>query len=225
MPASATAREAGFTLIETLVTISVLSLMSLLAFATLRIGTSLWTRGEQNAGAVADVSAIQELLRETIERAYPAVILLPGRGYIVAFHGTRNELEFSSSLPPEVAIGGRRRIRIARNGEGDRGRLVLTSRLERNLADMAALPQPEQRIDLLADIRSIDFAYFGLAEDSELPEWRTDWVDQKQLPRLVRVDVAFADRARHWPPLSVATRIDVDSNCVLDPLTKLCRGR
>ncbi len=217
--------EAGFTLIETLVALSILSLMSLLAFATLRIGTGLWVRVGQNSDAVSEVAVVQDLLRRTIEQAYPAVIPMQERGYVVSFNGTQDSLELTATLPREIAIGGLRRIRIAREAAQGRGPLVLRSRMERNLAEMAALPEPEQRIEVVPDMRAIVFAYYGVLGDDEKADWHAQWSGQKHLPQLVRVELTPAAGNRHWPPQTVAPRVTVDATCVLDPLTKQCRGR
>jgi hypothetical protein len=46
------------------------------------------------------------------------------------------------------------------------------------------------------------------------------------LPRLIRITVTFdATDRRRWPELTLEPRIAVDVACVLDALTKRCRGR
>jgi len=220
------ARQAGFTLLEMLVAIGLVSLLSLLTFTALRLGAAAWARTDARAAYTADVLVAHDLLRETIAQAYPALVHNADVTVIAAFQGTRDRLELSGPLPRTAAIGGLHRIRFAlTNGEASQ-RLVMAWRIERNAPDLDASPGPMTEVDLLTGVRAVAFGYFGQRRGERVPRWHDAWENEIDLPDLVRVEVVFADaHERRWPLLTIAPRVDVDATCVIDLLIKHCRGR
>ena len=82
------------------------------------------------------------------------------------------------------------------------------------------------RSRLIANVESVELAYFGKDRSDKAPVWHDQWKDQIALPQLVRVRVRFpSGDPRPWPDLVVAPRIAADVGCTYDPLSKLCRGR
>ena len=79
---------------------------------------------------------------------------------------------------------------------------------------------------LLEGVGKLRLAYYGESGANRRLEWRDDWVGRTTLPKLVRIDVEFPPGdPRVWPRQTIATRVDVDATCILDLLTKNCRGR
>src|ERR1700674_5801628 len=64
-------REAGFTLVELLVALSLFSLLALVLFGSLRFGLRAWELGTAHADRVEDVMFAQNLLRRLVADAYP----------------------------------------------------------------------------------------------------------------------------------------------------------
>jgi general secretion pathway protein J len=215
--------EAGFTLVEVLVAVTLLSLLSMALFSSVRFGVTAWQRGTERADQIHTSMAVQEVLRRLIGEAYP-LLLSDGAGNgRVDFAGTATSLDFLAPVPVALASGGRARFTLAIDRHGDLSDLVLTSRPE--LADGDA-KTGLQRKTVLATIEAADFSYFGAARSERAAQWRDHWSGEMTLPALVRVRVRFARRdPRLWPDLAIAPRITADVGCVYDPLTKLCRGR
>jgi general secretion pathway protein J len=222
-PRSAQRCEAGFTLVEVLVAVMLLSLLSMALFSSVRFGVTAWQRGTDRSDQIHASMAVQDLLRRLIGEAYP-LLLSDGTGNgRVDFAGTATSLDFLAPVPVALASGGRARFSLAIDRHGDVSDLVLTSRPELAAGDAnAAL----RRKTVLATIEAADFSYFGAGRSDGTAQWRDHWSGEMTLPALVRVRVRFArSDARLWPDLVIAPRITADVGCVYDPLTKLCRGR
>jgi general secretion pathway protein J len=211
--------EAGFTLVEVLVALAVTSLLAGLLYQGLRLGNRAWLALSARAAAADEVMVAHGLLRQVLDQAYP----LPAptaQGYQVDFQGQVKEIVFWTP-PPDIWAypGGIIQARLQlRNADGRRD-LVLA--LSEDLAD----PRRTEQVILLRGIADIAMEYFG-AVGTAVPAWRGNWQGQPALPQLVRLRVAFADKDRRiWPDFVVAPKVDLDTECVMDPLTQRCRGR
>jgi general secretion pathway protein J len=214
-------QEAGFTLMELLVAIALLSLLSVVLVGSLRFSLTAWARGADHVERVEDTAIVQEFLRRTIGDAYPLFILSdPTRGVgYVDFTGTRQSLRFLADAP--IALGGRGRVWFALALERQNGHahFIITSTPELAAAASA-------RKILLPDVEGIALDYFGIARADRQAAWHAVWRVEPVLPQLVRLKVSFASSdQRAWPDLVIAPRITADVGCVHDPLTKQCRGR
>jgi general secretion pathway protein J len=212
--------DAGFTLLELLVAMTLLGLLTLVLLGGLRFGTQIWQTSEE---AMSDGNAIRsaqaELTRD-ISSAYPAFASIDPAHARILFTGQSDSM---SLLAPDGNLPGSM-ARISIGVWQDNGHLTMGIESRPELMAPSA-PGPSRTI-LLRGLKSLQFAYFGSdAPHGELT-WHGDWQDRTVPPALVRVRVVFADkRARAWPDLIVAPRISADASCVLDPLTKYCQGR
>jgi general secretion pathway protein J len=70
-------------------------------------------------------------------------------------------------------------------------------------------PQAEERV-LIEAVERLEIAYFGGGLTAQEPGWWQQWQQQRSLPTLVRLRLAFpAGDARAWPELLVAPMVDL----------------
>jgi len=213
--------EAGFTLVELLATIALLSLVSVILLRSLSFGLKAWERGAVHAERIDQTIVVQDLVRRMIEDAYPFLPDGDPARRQMLFTGAAEELDFLAPAPRSLQGGGRSRLRLSVVKHGSFADLVLTSSLE--LASDAAPPVKKV---LLANAASITFSYLGKRRSDRAPAWQERWTGEFALPLAVRVHVTFPDGdTRPWPELLIAPRIGADVGCIYDPLTKQCRGR
>jgi general secretion pathway protein J len=207
--------DAGFSLVELLVSVALLGLLSLLMLNGVFSGRRVWERLENRTAAVESVEAAQTTLRARLQRSFPLARYDASAPY-VDFEGEADTLSFLA--PPALAArpAALRRFTLGVSGTGD---LVLVS------ASDLALDAREASAEevLLSGVQSVDIAYWGAAPPDGGVRWRSRWVSQPTPPELVRIRVVLApgDR-RFWPELLVRPAADLASNCVLDPVTGLC---
>ena len=214
--------EAGFTLVELLIAMTLLGLLMVVVLGGLRFGARAWERNEAHTTATDDVRQAQTLLRREISRAYPYFIMkqedLPNRH--VDFQGGDDEMSFLAPAPAVLGGAGRARVTFRQADVGGRQGLVMSAAPE-----LATGTQPASEV-LLQGVKAVSFAYFGSDEPGGPSSWHDSWKQVKWMPQLIRITAEFeAGDERMWPELLVAPRISVDVSCTYDPLTKYCAGR
>ena len=179
---------AGFTLIEVLVALTLLSLLGIMLSDGLRFGVRAWERTREASSRVGDVAAVQRFLRNRLE----------GPTRPEGFGGEAGRLRFEALWLAELGAGAFHRFGVAHDAvAGSGGALVLSW----EPADPLVAPGSSlvgNRI-LLDGVEAAAVWYFGSADDDETPRWREDWPEGGTAPSLVRIDLRFTDTRRVWP--------------------------
>jgi general secretion pathway protein J len=214
--------EAGFTLVELLVALALFSLLVTLLFDNVRFGLHAWQRGNAHVEQVEHSMISQDLVRRLIGNLYPMAVTENGQPRI-EFDGSKDAVSFLGNAPIVANAGGRFRFRFSVERRQDRTDLMMSSTPE--LADPQDASMTTRTV-LISDIDLAEFSYLGEVAAARRAQWSDSWSKRSDVPRLVRVRVAFrSGDARVWPELLVAPRIAADVSCIYDPITMRCRGR
>jgi general secretion pathway protein J len=211
-------RDAGYTLIELLAALVIIGMTSWMMLSGITAGRRVWERADVANAQGEVVSGAQMLLRERIERAYPATRYDKIPTY-ADFFGASNGVNFLS--PPRDIHAPQGLVRYTL-GLAPNGDLVLKA-----LTDLAVDPTAsEEPLVLLHNVQQLDIAYFGVVPPDKEPAWHDQWQLMPALPLLMRVRVGFPpEDTRAWPDLLIKPFAMVDSMCVLTVMTGKCRGR
>ncbi|WP_246101996.1 prepilin-type N-terminal cleavage/methylation domain-containing protein [Methylobacterium terricola] len=187
-PVGAGDPEAGFSLIEVLVSLALCALVALLLVQTLQ-ATGLTSRTARRLAAQEEVQLVRDHLRRALaDRA--------GRradGRYAPFLGLSDRLVVTVQANRDIARGSEQRLALATEPAGGGLALVETS------GPAAAPGRPDRLLDRVA---SLSLRYFGSQGADPRPGWASTWTRRDRPPALVEVTVAFppAD-PRVWPPL------------------------
>jgi general secretion pathway protein J len=205
----------GFTLVELLVTMTLLSLLLVVLFGGLRFGVRAWDGAQAHGVRTDELRVVQDLLRREIEQAYPATDASDPLHPVIDFHATSDSMTFLAPTPQAAASAGRARITLLTERSGGQLQLVMRATPELATGDEGAWSAP-----LLRNIASAQFSFFNGSI------WRSDWSEATTMPALIRIHMTFRPRdGRLWPDLVVAPRIAFDAGCLYDPGTHHCQGR
>src|SRR5689334_20613971 len=106
-------KTAGFTLIEVLVTITVLGLLGVLVFDGSRVAGKTRSRVTEQTAASADIRAVYDVLRQAIGSAYPVPLGDDASGNRIAFEGGDAQISLIAPLPAAIASGVRAAMRFS----------------------------------------------------------------------------------------------------------------
>jgi len=210
--------EAGFTLIELMVSLAILGLVAAMLASGVRTGLGVWHRVADKAEGGDAVAAAQFALRAVIERTQ-ARTSFRGSRPSVAFIGDRDSMAFvgPAALAERPAAARDYRLTL-----GNDGALSLWS--ANSLAVDA--DTPDRRRVLLHGASRLDIAYFGTVPPDNRPQWRPVWRGMPRLPDAISIRIGFpAGDPRQWPVLIVRPVAGIDSACIVDVASGRCRGR
>jgi general secretion pathway protein J len=210
------AHHRGFTLIEMLVALALMGLIAVILITSLQIGGHTWQRVMRAASSTEDIAQAQETLRLRLSSLYPVDRADASRPGFLSSNGA--SLEFSGAAPDSTA-DGILRYQIAVSATS--GALEVRSWPDQDhLEGLSHDSKPEA---LLSHVASMA-VQFWLKPDAAPGRWVGRW-DSKEIPRLIRIDVAFsADGKRRWPPLYIEPRVDTSASCVFDVVSRRCRS-
>lgn len=198
---SGTRRDGGFTLVETLVALTIFSFLSLLLFGGLGFGARAWEGVTEAGERREDVRTAQRILRTRLtHRSRPGPAGFDDRAHDGRLGGTGQSLGFTAYWRTPLGHAGVYNFDLSHEA----GRLVFAWR-----PDAAEEPDPAlvgRRI-LLEDVKSVEIAFFGARAATEAPAWHPEWNRRDGTPDLVSVDVAFDPPGAAWPLLVIRPRM------------------
>lgn len=177
--------EAGFTLLELLIAITILSLLLVALSGGVNFAGRAWHMQEERIGRQGDINAVQSVLRQ---------MLTSGQG----FDGDPGSLKFVGRMPAALARGGLFDIELYARGD----RLVLSWRP--HFKGVSAGPQ-QNETSLLDGVAGFDLTYYAAPQG-----WQNMAKDKSKVPDLIAIKARLSD-GRIWPPLLIAPAINVSS--------------
>jgi general secretion pathway protein J len=184
-------REQGFTLLELLLSITIIALIAVLLLGAFHVGYRAWEKGDAVIESFQRLRGVLELTRRQLTAAV-ALDVLPEAGPRLDFQGTERALRFISthSLVPGSSSG---RIVVnyrAETGPDGQWRLVFH---EQSLLQMdpsrTAEPLPADYVELIGGLAGIRFQYLKADETAGEPVWSAVWNPDADgpLPAAVRL--------------------------------------
>jgi general secretion pathway protein J len=187
----------GFTLVEVMVTLTIIGFIVLIIFGTFRLGLSAWERGDSTKEEYQKVRIISQLISEQIKSNIPFKIKTKkAEGDYLAFEGKAHSLRFVSALSmksrqPEGFVYVVYQFKEGRGGEG--GQLVLHEQRVVNRDFFEDELKDESEISLLEEITDVRFEYYQEEDsDKNLKEgWVEEWnaKETKEFPRALRMTI------------------------------------
>lgn len=195
-------RVEGFTLVEVVIALSLMSLLMLGLVSALRSFAQTGERLEAQTMINDDVRLVSSLLYRAIGRSSSRLRQdVPDQNGKLWFAGTAETLDWAGHLPARHGAGGLTHLRLRRESGGGDGAAYLMLYMARFDGDQTSPDwQLENRRILLEEVDALEIRYQGLNEGGERV-WFADWLDQPRLPFMVQLLLSV--RGRPWPPIVI----------------------
>jgi general secretion pathway protein J len=213
--------ERGFTLIEVLAAIVLLSLILLGVYSGIRSATRIVHSGEERIGRMDEVRSTGQFVQREVAQilALPFAVTDDGDG--IVFDGQPDSARFVAPLPGYLGKAGAQimTLQLVRDNNNS-NRLQVTFTLLP--PDGSAPPAPGDPEILLTGVNSGSFAYRGYDDQGNPGPWVDQWPDGRRLPAMIALRMKLAGGVGS-PEIIAPLRIDPTSVNGRNPLGNLPR--
>lgn len=191
--------ESGFTLVEMLVALALLSIMTLYAWQTFSVLQRFKLIADR-VGSQMEVDAAAKQMAMAISDTKGVLGHDVNNQPLGMFKGQPARIEFIATSDGERETGG---FYVITYSLDDKARLISTHRLFRENEILTSTT-----ITLLRGVKSLSFEYFFQSPSEQKPQAFNIWESKLTSPSAVEVKVEFEESdKRKWPPtfINIAT--------------------
>lgn len=207
-----TGRNSGFTLVELLLAITLMSILLALTYTGLRAASRSSERGEELLAAGGSLRVAHQFVRRQLNQMLPLPFAIIGDNEVrVLFEGDSRHIQYVAPMPGYLGAGGPQVQLLEVVPGNDNNVIIQFSHALLQGFDQEYMYERDPVI-LLEDVSSADFEFLGKDDDGNLTGWTTTWDQPEQLPVAVRLHVEFfEDMNLQWPDLVAGVKIDKEA--------------
>lgn len=197
----------GFTLIEVLIALAMLSIMMGLLFSSMRTSVETWHVAENKVDITNKKAVFYQFFKQHLIHAKPVYEINSDDKdetrvtniKKMVFQGDSTHIRFVSALPSASIRKGEQIFDVGISQKNpDTISVTLTPyRVERNLVDEAIL---------IDHVKQLEFSYFGKINETFDRIWGSEWNNMEEQPRLVKIKVVLDDGSI-WPDMIFPLKI------------------
>lgn len=196
----------GFTLIEVLIAMTLLSIMMVLLFGSMKICAESWEKGENKIAEVSDVAAVINFFQRHLIPAEPLWNDFSdeenSQGNTeekqFSFQGRAQALQFVSAFPASAGRAGLQLISVAL--DKDRGEQVLKVTLTPFFPVGEGGEWFQEEEILLRKVSFFSLTYFGSEDGQAESRWQDEWIGKDRQPQLVKINIGL-ENEMYWPEM------------------------
>lgn len=190
----------GFTLIEVLIAMSLLSIMVVLLFASLKICAQSWEKGENKIADVNEVAVVYNFFQRNLSTAIPLWNdFTENEEKTFSFQGKKQSLQFVSVFPASAGRTGMQLFSIEPQQQDNEQ--VIKVALTPFFPVTEGEAWNKEEAVLLKHVSNFSLAYFGAGDDGE-SGWQDEWLAKDVQPRLVKISISTANGI-FWPEMII----------------------
>lgn len=190
----------GFTLIEVLIAMTLLSIMIVLLFGSLKICAESWEKGEKKITEVNDVAAVINFFQRHLSMAKPLWNDFNKDERVFSFQGEKQSLQFVSAFPASARRAGLQLFSVELLSENREQRIKVTLVPFYPAAEGKEWLKEEEI--LIRRVKGFSLAYFGSEDGQTDARWQDEWVQRDRQPALVKIKIDL-DNDMFWPELVI----------------------
>ena len=231
--------EAGFTLLELLVAVTLVVVMAVGVWTALDLCVRAWTRGIETIDINQRERSTQDLVRKQIASAYP---LVPP---VSSLSGTQSAVSQILAASTPIFRGGETSMRFisptSLMSMDSAGLIMVTYEVEVDSDNNIHLVQREapyigQSVDdgwftsavyVFFNLKEVTFEYYNPGENDESAEWLVEWdtASQRRLPAAVRVSMLYKDNDKSRPGRQMVVPLHAQYSIQGQPRQQLIQRR
>lgn len=187
-------RPRGFTLLEVMVTLTIIGMISLMVFGVFQLGIAAWEKGDAKKEEFQKERIISQLISRQVKSIIPyKVRSQKAEGDYLAFEGKPHSIKFVStlSLKNRQPAGFVLVVYELKKEGKEGGQLVLYEQRLLNRDFMEENVREEDAIPVLSEVAEARFEYYREEDPTQnrSAAWLEDWntKEERELPKAVRI--------------------------------------
>ncbi len=199
----------GFTLIEVLIAMTLLSIMVVVLFGSLKICADSWEKGENKITEVNEIAVVYNFFQRHLSVAQPLWNdLSDEEERTFSFQGKTQSIQFISAFPASAGRSGLQVFSLDLQEE-DNDQVI-------KVGITPFFPAAEgeewhkEEVTLIKGVDNFTMAYFG-SDDGESEGWQEQWLDKEVLPRLVKINIEL-ENGIFWPEMIIDLKVTGATN-------------
>lgn len=205
-------QEAGFSLLELMISLTVLGFLVSLIAGSLQFTATVWERTNSSGHEAESIANAQSFLRRQLADALPIHVPNNRSKPTIAFNGKPNEMRFVSGTLGQASPNGPFLVEVSIGViDNVRGLIVGWKSLRSDLKDWGQTGQISRTM-LLEGANDIVFSYYGPGAADPEPSWQSRWEKRGYLPSLVRISISGDDAKWVWPEFLASTFTTAHTN-------------
>ncbi|MFI3154679.1 MAG: prepilin-type N-terminal cleavage/methylation domain-containing protein [Methylococcaceae bacterium] len=204
--AQSSSRQYGFTLIEVLIAMTLLSIMVVLLFSSLRICAQSWEQGENKITEVNEVAVVYNFFQRHLSSAIPLWDdFTKKEERTFSFQGKKQSLQFVSAFPASAGRSGMQLFSIEQQQEDDEQVIKVT--LTPFFPAAEGEEWQSEEVVLLRHVSDFSLSYFGVAvDDGGENSWQDEWLERDAQPQLVKISIS-TENGVFWPEIIIELKV------------------
>jgi len=197
---------AGFTLLEVLASLVLLSLLLIGVYSGLRTATHSVRSGTAAVARIDQIRSAQQFLQRELAQTMAQPIRKNDQGENIYFQGDAHEMLFVAPMPGYLDKLGPQleSLKLVDDGHGDASLVLSLAVLPPDGSPPKALGDPQVLLD---HIKTGGFTYRGVDTLGKPVPWSTTWPDGRLLPLLVRIQLQPSGNYV-WPLMEIPLRVN-----------------
>ena len=177
----------GFTLLELLVSITILSLIITISYSALRLGTKSWDASINNINNNTATRSAIDLIKNKLEHIYPIYWKKDTRRAL-AFQGDEERIMFIAPSPQGREVGEYFEYMLVVNKSQNGTSMELFYEPHSPGDDEFSVDEESPYREILTGLKDARFSFYGKPENNAEEEWFVEWKDEFiSLPSAVQV--------------------------------------
>jgi general secretion pathway protein J len=194
----------GFTLIEVLLAMTLLSVMMTLLFVSLKICAESWEKGEKKIFEVSETAGVVNFFQRHLVMAKPLWNDFTEEERLFSFQGDSQSLQFVSSFPASAGRAGLQLFTVRLVNENRQKMIKVTITPFYPVTEGDEWLTEEET--LIKGVTGFSVAYFGPEAGENESRWLDQWQERDRLPKLVRIKIDL-ENGIFWPQMNFELKL------------------
>ncbi len=196
-------RMVAFTLLEVMLAMTLLAIMVVLLFSSLRVGAESWDRGEKKIADVNEKAVVYQFFKRHLPSAKPLWDRFSSDDESFSFQGERQHIQFVSTFPASAERKGFQLFSLKHDDFGEHA-IKVSVRPFYPLAEGEEWTDDE--VTLLENVEEFELQYLAVEDPDSAGVWLNSWQGQDKLPALVKIKITLQDES-YWPEMVIPLRL------------------